>query len=58
MGLTKYGVAEYAAPTKVKIDAPLRPPEITVRAAQTNNPERALRVLEDRAPRDEVLRLM
>jgi hypothetical protein len=23
VGLTKYGIAEYAAPTKVKIDAPL-----------------------------------
>ena len=28
-GLIKFGVAEYAAPTKVKIEAPLRPPAIT-----------------------------
>ena len=27
-GLIKFGVAEYAAPTKVKIEAPLRPPAI------------------------------
>ena len=26
---TKFGVAEYAAPTKLKIKKPLRPPELT-----------------------------
>ena len=29
VGLTKFGVAEYAAPTKLKIEKPLRPPELT-----------------------------
>ena len=52
VGLTKYGIAEYAAPTKVKIDAPLRPPEITFEP-----PEPAVPMLEDCAP-DEVMRLM
>ena len=28
-GLVKFGVAEYAAPTKVKIEAPTRPTQIT-----------------------------
>ena len=29
VGLTKFGVAEYQAPTKAKIRAPMHPPEIT-----------------------------
>ena len=56
VGLTKYGIAEYAAPTKVKIDAPLRPPEITFEV-EPHDPEPAVRVLEDHAP-GEVLCLM
>ena len=51
VGLTKFGVAEYAAPIKLKIDAPLRPPEITFAPHESD----ALCVLEDEA---EPLRLM
>ena len=28
-GMTKFGEAEYAAPSVLKIDAPLRPPQVT-----------------------------
>ena len=54
MGLTKFGVAEYAAPTKLKIEKPLRPPELTFELHETD----AQLVLE--APREveEQLRLM
>ena len=40
VGLTKFGVAEYQAPTKANIKAPKRPPEITF------EPELALHFLE------------
>ena len=45
VGLTKYGIAEYAAPTKMKIEAPRRPPEITF---ELRDPEPVVCVLEDR----------
>ena len=58
MGLTKFGIAEYAAPTKVKIDTPLRPPEITFDAHEPDTPL-ALEAPQDvEEPRSPLLRLM
>ena len=54
VGLTKFGVAEYAAPTKVKIDKPLRPPELTF---EPHEPDAQL-VLEAPREAEEQLRLM
>ena len=54
VGLTKFGIAEYAAPTKLKIKAPLRPPEITFELQEPDAP-RVLEALRDEA---EPLRLM
>ena len=48
VGLTKFGIAEYAAPTKLKINAPFRPPDITFQPHEPDA-QRVLEALQDKA---------